>query len=702
MLPYTVPGVTAIPVFAESDRIELAADSVSKVGETIYLKGDAEIKDSVRVLIADEIIFDRIDNTFEGVGNLRLYQQSFEIHSERIKIDRSGDTFIAHKAEYHVFSGQVGLTQDRQLLAFGSSQLIEKRDASLLLHNATFSNCKDDLLDIQLASGQIELDFETFQGKSRETALHLQGHEIIRIPTLQFPIGEHRQSGYLFPSAGHSDKFGGIVKIPYYYSLAPNYDATVSYNFYGHRGIQLDSEIRHLGKHSYTTIDSQILPDERKSDRSHLDSRYGIHLDSEWHDDTRFYSSVDMQWVSDKYYLRDYSGLFSDSSARHIKQSVKLTALGNHYSASFGADRYVLARTGVAIENQTQSRMPWFRFQGKYPFGHGVFLGLDASLDKFAHKTKLQGRRTHTDTFVEVQNEGRAGRFSVRVGSEALNYHLSNTTLKAMKGKQESTTKVAERQQVSNSYYVVDGRLFFDSAKNGATSWTIEPRIQLVGSKRIRQSKLPLFDTTAATFENYDDLFKTTPYVGTDRIRDVDKLSVGVSISDFNAADPQFQRRFGIGRIYYSKDKLPSLQRGKPNSRKSDVLFNAQFKDSDQLAHLNVIYNNQEANKVVQTHAMYTRAVGKRSEIGTVYRYLYDDDEQAGFIFNTTLGDRWEMNYRHAGSLDRNRSLESLLRFEYQSCCWTGGLQVAQEFDEPGKRDNSVQLYFRIDSFGSY
>ncbi len=694
LLPYSLPEGMTVPVPAQAGRIELEADTVREAGGVLVLSGNAVIRDAKRIVIADEIIFDRNNNIYKGMENVQLIEQALEIHSKSIVIDRRLETFVAQNAQYHVYSQPTSLLPDRHLLAFGVSESIEKINSTLLLNNATVSNCKDDKLDIKFASQQIELNLETYQGKSRKTAINLQNQQVITFPTLQFPIGDHRQSGYLFPSGGYNSKHGGIVRIPYYYNLAPNYDAAVSYNVFSRRGIQLESEVRHLGEHSYTTVNSQVLPDEKHDKRSHLDTRYGVHFESDWHDDTRLYSSFDVKWISDKFYLRDFSGLFDDSNARYLKQSVKFDAIGNHYSASLGADKYVLATTGIAKKDRALNRMPWFRFQGKYPVGKGVFLGLDASHDKFSHRTKLQGKRTHTDTFVELQNEGLAGRFNVRLGTESLGYQLSNTNPK--------DPKDFKRRQVSNSYYIVDGRLFFDSNAGGPANWTLEPRIQFVGSKRIQQNDMPLFDTAAAKLENYDDVFATTPYVGRDRIRDIDRMSAGVSISDSNSSNSQVQRSFGIGRMVYSKGKQPSLQRGNPDRKKSDIFAGAQYRDSQQSARVSILYDDEDIHKVVQTHATYTRAIDERGEIGTIYRYLHDDDEQAGFAFKTTVANGWEASYLYASSLKRNRSIESSIRFEYESCCWTGGVQIAQEFDDSGERDNSIEVYFRIHQFDTY
>ena len=51
---------------------------------------------------------------------------------------------------------------------------------------------------------------------------------IFYTPYLAFPLGDERQSGLLFPSFGHSGNNGYQLEVPYYFNLAPNYDATLT------------------------------------------------------------------------------------------------------------------------------------------------------------------------------------------------------------------------------------------------------------------------------------------------------------------------------------------------------------------------------------------------------------------------------------------------------------------------------------------
>ncbi|MDR8470869.1 LPS-assembly protein LptD, partial [Acinetobacter baumannii] len=47
-------------------------------------------------------------------------------------------------------------------------------------------------------------------------------------PYLQLPVGDKRRSGFLIPNAKYSTKNGVEFSLPYYWNIAPNFDATIT------------------------------------------------------------------------------------------------------------------------------------------------------------------------------------------------------------------------------------------------------------------------------------------------------------------------------------------------------------------------------------------------------------------------------------------------------------------------------------------
>ena len=677
-------------ILPDGGRIEVSAEIVQRIDDILYMRGSVVIRDSERILVADEIEYDIENRTYQAMDHVVLFEGDLEVQAKRIWIDVGNETMIADKSRYFVYdSNEPNLLVQRNLLGQGGSEKLEVAEQIIYLMDSTFSNCESDVRDIEIAGRVIELNMRTRQGKAKRASIQVKGRNVLVLPTFLFPIGDERRSGYLFPVIGYSSKYGMITEIPYYFNLAPNYDATVGFNVFGRRGVMAESEFRHLGPNSETTVRGEYMPEDRHRDRKHLDSRYGAQFDSTWRDGTRYYSEIDVRWVSDVHYLNDYSRLFSDSDDLYLEQNAKFSAVGNHYIAQVGVQKFVTSSPNVVEANRTWERLPWARVEASVPLISDFRFGVKLSLDKFSHKTKLQGTRIRTDTGVEYRREGQGGEFSLAVGSESLQYSLSNT-------------KPAEhkKREVSNTYFIADGRLFFDSYTGNDSRWTIEPRVQVSGTNRIRQSHLPVFDTVTAKFENYEDIFRTTPYLGGDRLRDVDKVSVGVSARLDDFSNPDLVRQVGIGRVYYSNDKIPSLEMDPDRKRKkSDLLFAMAIGDSKRDGRLGIVYDDED-NKVKQTYAKYSQELTPRTDVKGIYRFLEDDDEQLGAALETSLTTNWTMTGYHVESLERDRSLESSVQFEYISCCWSGGIVISQEKRGDKKRDTSISLTFRVEGFG--
>ncbi len=746
-------------MLAEGDEIEVSADIVQRIGDKFYMRGSVVVRDAARIMTADRVNYDLGTGIYEifsdDDGNAIVFTGAIEVQAQTIRIDTQAETVFAEESKYFVyFSDSLELMMQRELIGQGSSEELEFAQQVVYLRESSFSNCESDARDVQIAARNIELNLRTRQGKAQRAAVEVRGHNVLVLPTFLFPIGDERRSGFLFPVIGYTSKYGSITEIPYYFNLAPNYDATVGFNAYGRRGVMVDSELRYLGQHSTTTLQSEYLFDERGKNRKHLDDRYGAFFESEWHDGTRFYSQIDSRWVSDKHYLGDYDRLFLDADDKYLEQNVAFSAVGNYYKAQVGAQKFVISSPDVKEEERIWNRTPWIRLDVSLPLVSNLRAGLKFRSEKFKHAKKLRGRdkggmhkmrsgayqregsRTKSDVYLEYRYEAQAGEFSVTAGSEALRYNLSKTMKNAMDD--PPMQKEPKKPKISNTYSVADARLFFDHYTDSDSRWTIEPRVQVSRTKRIDQAELPIFDTAAANFENYADIFRTTSYLGGDRLRDTDKTSVGVSVSfdDFN--NPDLVRRIGIGRVYYSNHKTPSClgmnrktevveqffindceevevknpdpkKENKENKKKnkvtrnrdrSDVVFGITLADSVREGRLGIVYDDDLGDDIEQTYASYTQRVGPLTEVKGLYRFLRDDDEQAGISINTFLKTQWRMAAFHVGSLERNRSLESGVYFEHISCCWSMGIEIAQEKPENKKRDTSFRLTFRVEGFG--
>ncbi len=73
----------------------------------------------------------------------------------------------------------------------------------------------------------IILDQSAQKGVARNAVLRIHEWPILYTPYLSFPTSKERKSGFLLPVSGYSTVGGFDLGLPYYWNIAPNYDATL-------------------------------------------------------------------------------------------------------------------------------------------------------------------------------------------------------------------------------------------------------------------------------------------------------------------------------------------------------------------------------------------------------------------------------------------------------------------------------------------
>src|SRR5690606_31065238 len=98
-----------------------------------------------------------------------------------------------------------------------------------------------------ISSPSVDLDFDKNEGVARHGVLYFKDVPILYSPYLTFPVKKERKSGFLIPTYGTSTNSCFEFSLPYYFNIAPNYDATLTPRYLSKRGLQLGGQFRYLG-----------------------------------------------------------------------------------------------------------------------------------------------------------------------------------------------------------------------------------------------------------------------------------------------------------------------------------------------------------------------------------------------------------------------------------------------------------------------
>jgi len=532
---------------------------VGQVLDSIIPPDKVMMRTSTHVIGADYIEYRQQEKTAEAQGNVTIVSEAYRLDADYAKVIVDEDYVELTKSKMAFFEVDSEDPKTRYQSGRGSAEGIRVEDGVLYLESSEFTHCPEGVNDIALAASDISLNPKTRQGIARNTIVRFKDVPVFSLPYVRFPIGSERLSGFLFPKISASSKLGSGITMPYYFNLAPNQDATLTPKYYSKRGFQLEAEYRYLGIYSDLNFIGEYMPRDKrykpnKEDKDQDKRRYGAELTGNLHDGGSLYSNFEVGWVSDRSYIDDYSGGFSDNDRDYLVQNASVSYANYGLVLSAGVNKFINSQkpvvdnkkdseedddSGMDLDNRLEdhteersshNREPWFSVDYIVPLTANSAFKTNMAWDKFSHKEKpdayQDAHRFRGESALSMQIANSYAEVDLEVGAEYLRYKLENPKY----NDRNEEKRTANKMSVNSTYASLDGRLYFDrSSNNGSSSlWTLVPRVKLLATNRVKQDELPqFFDTTVAKMDSYERLFQDTPYIGGDHLRDTNQISVG-------------------------------------------------------------------------------------------------------------------------------------------------------------------------------
>ncbi len=728
------------------------------------LAGDVVIRQGSMQVQAQEASLHQAENRGELNGDVRLRDKGALIVGDRAEVQLDTGEAQVDNAEYVLHKSNIR-----------GNALYAKRaeNAIIRLKDGTYTSCEPGNNAWSLKGNNITLNPATGFGTATNVTLRVKDIPVLYTPYIYFPIDDRRQSGFLPPTIASGSDTGFMLVTPYYFNLAPNYDATLYPRYMTKRGLLMEGEFRYLTKSSEGQFGGAYLNDEnddRKLQSDYDKTRWMLNWQHKGGLDSRLMTQVDYTDISDPYYFQDLqTDQIGISKTDFINQQGSVTWRGDSYTARLNAQAYKLA----TVANITPyNRLPQLTLDGTLPYNPG---GL-----KFDYQTELVrfDRDLRNGSFVDedgnvsprldnnVQGLARANGDRLNLApsislpmnstygflTPKLKYVYTQYDLD-LDGRGQSTLLAGEDYKSSQNRSVpifsVDSGLYFDRD----TQWfgkdyrqTLEPRLFYLYVPEKDQNDIPVFDSSETTF-NYASLFRDNRFVGSDRIGDENKLSLGVTNRWIE--ENGFERqRFSIGQALYFEDRkvqLPGVVFADRDDARANVSpigmeyefrFNRDWRlnsdfnwdpDSHSTRSGSAMFHYQPEDnpgKIINVGYRYRNDVvrydqtsGKWSvgggDYGTPGQPGYVKDyykiQQHDFSVIWPIVPQWSLISRWQYDYNRARTLEAFGGFEYDSCCWKLRLvsrywvdydEYSQEAPQNEKGDRGVFLQIVLKGLG--
>jgi len=701
----------------------------------VYVEGDVSVRQGYRTLLAsDGLHLDEETNILTLQGDVVFREPGFLVTGEGALLDQNAGDNTISQASYVIHNTQIHGTAAR--LSYNSDS------GMMTMENGAFSRCEPMDPFWMVQASNLMLDNANGVGYARDLTLRLRDVPVFYYPyTLQFPIGDQRVSGILPPSISNSRDNGIDIAVPYYFNLAPHYDATLTPRLMTERGIMLNAEFRYLADWSMNVVNVAALPDDRTYDanRAALSSnatpqarRWFAGFSHEGQPWQNWRTFVDLNTVSDANYFRDLGTRNLNLESRtHLNKEAVVSWQDARWHAETRVQRIQLLDPYLSSidVNKPFDRLPEIKLSrqgdtwGALRYGvDGAHVRFDRSLDRSLLSAEqinngglVSGSRVSAEPWLSLPFRG-AGYFLIpgaryRYASWQLNQQANNTA-----GNPERGVAV----------FSLDSGLIFDRPVTVAglsANQTLEPRLYYLFSEQKDQHLLPNFDS-AQLHMNFNQLFRDNRFSGGDRVGDANQLSAAVT-SRLLTADGQERAKISVGQIFHFDDRNVSLDSPlqkwlilQPlDTDRSALIMEASYHPHERWQLMTDLQWDQENNNIDQGSIAVQLRGDQERLFNLAFRYREKTDvfldapplldpriKQTDMSAVWPLNGNWRMlgrwNYDHSNS----RNLETFAGVEYSNCCATVRLIARDwvndyEFNELNTRQNRG-LFFQLSLHG--
>ncbi len=673
--------------------VAVEADQTEIVDKTILFTGNAELEKDGMMVSADQLSYDKTSDSFTGKGDIRIQDTSGNIFQAQ-QMEMEVETMIgrANDVKYTLTSKTAGKAPrgKKYIRAHGEAKSIEFEGHDLVvLHDATYSTCPKDKEIAVLSAAKIELDKSAGIGKARNMKLRLFDVPVFWFPYISFPLNDDRKTGFLMPSIGSTNRLGTSIKIPYYINIAPSMDATVSANYYGKRGAQLQGEYRYKTRGGRGNFNGAYLSDDKETGKN----RYGYRFDLRQRFSGRWNASANYATVSDENYFEDFSRSLLLTSATYLRQEGRIDYSGRYFRANALYSQFQTIDDTIPEANRPYKREPSITFSTNIPKLNRFKFDVYGSYTDFQRTDRVSGPRSDLGASIAYDFRKMYGFFKPKATFRYTAYDLTNVAAG------QNTTP-----DRSLGIFSLDSGLYFEKSsfiKGKDFTTTLEPRLFYLYVPYQNQTDIPVFDTGQNTF-SMGTMFRENRFTGPDRIGDANQLTASLT-SRLIAADSGDELLRGtVGQIYYFDDRQVGLSTSSALTQtfnRSDFVAELYTRLSKKFYMYNFFQYNAEQSElgVFNTDMRYTKDARRGIKLGYYNRKNGNiSSQQLNANIAWALAPRWQLNASARYDLEANDFLRGGIGVGYNACCWGIRVDAQRRIDNNSEYVNAFLVQFEL------
>ncbi len=649
----------------------------------------------------------------EATGHVKILEPGLRVDGTSALVNTETDNQVVQNASFRLY--------DRHARGIADQITINKQ-TKMTLKQATYTTCSPGNNTWQLKAKNVVLNKTTGRGRARHSRLYFYDIPIFYLPYVDFPIDDRRKTGFLFPIFGMTNRSGTELGAPFYWNIAPNYDATITPRLLSKRGLELQGQFRYLSEESQGEIEAGILPNDRayrdfrlKSKANHPlipnndpritalntnNTRQALRVKHHSQFNENFAGNIQYQTVRDDNYLMDFGNNIGIASNNYLLQQEEFLFQSNHWNLQTRLQQYqTLHPFEGPITGDPYKRLPQIALQNRYPdLPYGLNLETKGEFSHFLHKhnpmtgnTFTTGDRMWLRPGISLPVVTLGWYVKPRIQWDILAYSLSLGS--------QDLTSLKTNSSRAIPIFDFDSGLIFErnlALQQEPYIQTLEPRLYYLYVPYRQQNALPNFDTGYSGFD-FNQLYWDNRFVGLDRLGDANQVTFGLTSRFIKEKTGSERLSLTAGQIIYFRDRQVTSCNPKSNPlcinqelpdrqhRSSALVGLARYAiHDDWIARAQVEWNpyqkqldkkgislqyHPEELAVVNLGYQFLRHTPFYINPATRVPNQQDRIDQTDLSMAWPITEKWRTLGRWHYDLHRKRSNDISVGFEQQGCC---------------------------------
>lgn len=720
----------SLPVTINSD------DSRADQGNAVF-SGDVKIEQGNSTLTAKQVELNQVQASGQK-DPVRTVTATGDVHYDDNQIKLKGPKAWSNlnTKDTDVYQGDYQMV-GRQGRGDADKMKMRGQNRYTILENGSFTSCLPGDNSWSVVGSEVIHDREEQVAEIWNARFKIAGVPVFYSPYLQLPVGDKRRSGFLIPNAKYGSNNGFEFMLPYYWNIAPNFDATITPHYMTKRGLQWQNEFRYLTQPGMGTIELDWLPSDNEYNKDHPqddDTRWLFYWNHNGVMDQVWRFNVDYTKVSDSQYFNDLDSQYGSTTDGYATQKFSAGYADENFDATIASKQFQIYDDVNRTSTESYKVLPQIDLN-YYKNDLGPFdLRVYGQAAKFVNINPYSpdATRLHLEPTLSLPMTNGWGSLNSEV--KLLATHYQQDIPDGFKANYKSRNPGRDAPELDDSVnrvmpqFKVDGKMVFDRDMNWAQGYTqtLEPRMQYLYVPYRNQSNIYSYDSTLLQTD-YSGLFRDRSYSGLDRIASQNRLATGLTSRIY---DDALVERFNVsvGQIYYfSRSRTGDNNSGydknddtgsvvwagdtywKIDDRwglRGGVQYDTRL-DSVALGDA-VLEYRQDSERMVQLNYRYASPEYIQATLPQVTSPGYQDGiSQVGVTASWPIADRWAVVGAYYYDTRAQQSADQLVGLRYNTCCWAVNIGYERKItdwdrgNQTSKYDNKVSFNIELRGLSS-